>query len=127
MPLLRGSAAGSDMADSAVVWHRGYFGTAEEDSEDRIVRPVSVYCPNKRTVAIASKVTGTHIPPTCANCKVIWMFLSQKDGLLAGTPSIRRIRKVLASTQICPRKRFLSFLFGGSLRRTQEHRRNSLA
>src|SRR5437588_11241992 len=100
------------MTDNALVMAQAYFGAVDRDSEDRIVRPASVYCPNKRTAAIASKVTGTHIPPSCANCKVIWMFLSQKEGLLTGTPSIRRTRKVLASTQICPRKRFLSFLFG---------------
>ena len=45
------------------------------------------------------------------------MFLIQKEGFLAGTPSIRRIRKVLASTQICPRKRYLSFRFG-TIRKT---------
>jgi hypothetical protein len=33
------------------------------DSEDRISRPASVYCPKKRTVAIASKETGTHYRP----------------------------------------------------------------
>jgi len=50
---------------------RPYFGAVDGDSEDRIVRPASVYCPNKRTVATASKVTGTHIPPSGANCRVI--------------------------------------------------------
>lgn len=25
----------------------GYFGAVDRDSEDRIVRPASVYCPNK--------------------------------------------------------------------------------
>src|SRR5512135_708925 len=29
-----------------------------------MLRPASVYCPKKRTAAIASKVTGTHIPPS---------------------------------------------------------------
>jgi hypothetical protein len=50
---------------------QGYIGAVDRDSDDRIVRPASVYCPNKRTVAIASKVTGTHIPPSPANCRVI--------------------------------------------------------
>ena len=49
----------------------GYFGAMDSDSEDRILRPASVYCPKNRTVAIESKVTGTHIPPSCANCRVI--------------------------------------------------------
>jgi hypothetical protein len=49
----------------------GYFGAVDGDSEDRIFRPASVYCPSMRTVAMASKVTGTHIPPSCANCRVI--------------------------------------------------------
>ena len=35
-----------------------------------------------------------------------------KEGLFAGTPSILRIRNVLASTQICPRTRPLSLRFG---------------
>jgi hypothetical protein len=48
------------------------FGTVEGDSEDWILRPASVYCPKKRTAATASKETGTHIPPSCANCTVIW-------------------------------------------------------
>jgi len=41
------------------------------------------------------------------------MPLIQKEGLLAGTPSILRIRNVLASTQICPRKRYFSGLWAG--------------
>jgi len=47
-----------------------YFDTLDGDSEDRMLRPASVYSPNRRTVAIASKVTGTHIPLSSANCTV---------------------------------------------------------
>ena len=46
------------------------YGAADKDSEDRIVGE-SLHCPNNRTVATASKVTRTHIPPSCANCRVI--------------------------------------------------------
>jgi hypothetical protein len=35
-----------------------------------------------------------------------------QPGLAGGILSIRRIRRVLASTQICPRKKCLSFRFG---------------
>jgi hypothetical protein len=48
----------------------GYFGIVDRDSEDRILRPASVYSPKKRIVAIASKETGTHIPFSSANCIV---------------------------------------------------------
>jgi hypothetical protein len=58
-------------AQNPEVIAHGYFGAVDSDSEDRILRPASVYCPKKRTVAIESKVTGTHIPPSCANCRVI--------------------------------------------------------
>ena len=58
-------------ADQPQVIAHGYFGAADEDSDDRVLRPASVYSPNKRMVAIPSKVTGTHIPPSSANCKVI--------------------------------------------------------
>ncbi len=33
--------------------------------------PASVYSPKKRTVAMASKEMGTHIPPSSAHCSVI--------------------------------------------------------
>jgi hypothetical protein len=58
------------VSNPEVIAH-GYFGAVDGDSEDRILRPASVYCPKKRTVAIESKVTGTHIPPSCANWRVI--------------------------------------------------------
>ncbi|MDT7815660.1 MAG: hypothetical protein QOH35_2832 [Acidobacteriaceae bacterium] len=58
------------VSNPEVIAH-GYFGAVDCDSEDWILRPASVYCPKKRTVAIESKVTGTHIPPSCANCRVI--------------------------------------------------------
>ena len=41
-----------------------YFGAVDSGSEARILRPASVYFPKRRTVAIASKETGTHIPPS---------------------------------------------------------------
>jgi hypothetical protein len=50
---------------------RGYFGLVDGGSVARILSPASVYCPKRRTVAIASKETGTHIPPSSANCRVI--------------------------------------------------------
>ena len=48
-----------------------YFGAVDAESGARILRPASVYCPKRRTVAIASKETGTHIPFTSAYCRVI--------------------------------------------------------
>ena len=49
----------------------GYLGAVDRDSEDRILWPATVYLPKNRTVAMPSKVTGTHISPSCANCRVI--------------------------------------------------------
>jgi hypothetical protein len=58
-------------SDHPGVIAEGYFCALDGDSEDRILRPARVYCPKKRTVAIPSNVTGIHMPPSCANCKVI--------------------------------------------------------
>jgi hypothetical protein len=57
-------APGSDVTDNPQVYRTWLFRRVDGDSEDWIVMPASVYCPNKRTVATASKVTGTHIPPS---------------------------------------------------------------
>jgi hypothetical protein len=56
-------------------------------------------------------VEGNGYPHTAQLCKLQsdMNVLQPKEGLLASTPSIRRIRNVLASTQICPRKSDLSF------------------
>src|SRR6266699_6253697 len=52
----------------AATIHGPYFGARDGESGTRILRPASEYCPKRRTVAIASKETGTHIPPSSANC-----------------------------------------------------------
>src|SRR5438874_2864472 len=88
----------------------GFQGAVETGAVT--LTPVSVYCPTRRTLAIASKETGIHAPFNSANCIVIWMFLIQMEGFLAGTPSIRRIRNVVASTQICPSNRVLALRLG---------------
>ena len=48
-----------------------YFGSTDLDSDRRTLRPSSVNSPRMRTVAMASKVTGTHMPPSSPYCRVI--------------------------------------------------------
>jgi hypothetical protein len=50
---------------------RGYFGAVCCGSKARTLMPASVYGPKRRTVALASNEIGTHIPPSCAYCRVI--------------------------------------------------------
>jgi hypothetical protein len=75
-------------------------------------RPVRVYMPRKRTLAIASTETGIHKPLTAANWTVMWRSLIQTEGFLTGTPTICRVLYVSASTQISPRSRPFSLRFG---------------
>lgn len=51
--------AGGTLLCSPSRGRSGYSGEMDGDSKYRIFRPASVYSPNNRIVAIASKVTGT--------------------------------------------------------------------
>ena len=58
--------------------HGSCFGAADSWSGARILRPASEYCPKSRTVAIASKETGIHIPFSSAYCKSDMNILDPK-------------------------------------------------
>jgi hypothetical protein len=61
-------------------------------SGDRILWPASVYCPKKRTVAMASKEVGIHIPFSLSKLQSDMNTLEPNGWAFGGYPSIRQIR-----------------------------------